>query len=159
MEGGVPLENFLDSFQSSRKTFHVRRAQLEKIQEAKPPERKQLKLLRADRDQGPGQEAGLKETDAGGAEHRLDGVSGHGPARVFQLRYGLTPAILVPLCKGPGPCVTPSLTDSGSGHGGPHARSGRPVGLRVIGQLPGWPVPPVHLHRLYRTHQNEPPYR
>ncbi|CDQ66005.1 unnamed protein product [Oncorhynchus mykiss] len=33
MEGNVPLEGFLDSFQSSRKSYHIRRVQAEKIQE------------------------------------------------------------------------------------------------------------------------------
>ncbi|GLD46388.1 vacuolar protein sorting-associated protein 37D, partial [Lates japonicus] len=33
MEGNVSLDEFLDSFQSSRKTYHIRRAQAEKMQE------------------------------------------------------------------------------------------------------------------------------
>ncbi|XP_062844737.1 vacuolar protein sorting-associated protein 37D [Trichomycterus rosablanca] len=158
MEGRVPLENFLESFQSYRKAYHVRRAQAEKIQELKRPERKQTER--------PEAEDGQRGKDTGATEHRPNGVSAHGPPRVFQLRYGLTPAILVPLCKSSAPGGGGSSSaDSCSGQrqapgrGAAHACPGQPVGLRVIGQLPGWPVRPVRLQQLYRPHQNEPPYR
>ncbi|XP_016342836.1 vacuolar protein sorting-associated protein 37D-like [Sinocyclocheilus anshuiensis] len=153
MEGHVPLEEFLDSFQSHRKTYHIRRAQAEKLQELNRPDRKAKK-----------QEEELKREEEH-KESRPNGISAHGPPRVFQLRYGLTPAILLPLSSSSA-SVLPSL-DSRSGQlqvSGPCARHScprQPVGLRVIGQLPGWPVRPVRLQQLYRPspHQPEPPCR
>uniref|UniRef100_A0A8K9WNE5 VPS37 C-terminal domain-containing protein n=1 Tax=Oncorhynchus mykiss TaxID=8022 RepID=A0A8K9WNE5_ONCMY len=75
MEGNVPLEGFLDSFQSSRKSYHIRRVQAEKIQE--------LSRAKENSNEHP-------ETQ------QPNGFVAQGPPRVFQLRYGLTPAILLP---------------------------------------------------------------
>lgn len=158
MEGEVPLEGFLDSFQGFRKTYHVRRAQVEKIQELNRPERKQPECS---------EEEEQKKKDQGSNELRPNGVTSHGSARVFQVRYGLTPAILVPLSTTSAPPTSLSPLDScpgqrqALGSGAPHACPGQPVGLRVIGQLPGWPLRPVRLQQLYRPspHQHEPPYR
>lgn len=152
MEGHVPLEEFLDSFQSHRKTYHIRRAQSEKLQELRRPDRKQMKQA----------EEHKREEEQ--KESCPNGISPHAPPRVFQLRYGLTPAILLPLSSS---SSVLSPLDSGSGQSrasGPaasHFCPGQPVGLRVIGQLPGWPVRPVRLQQLYRPspHQPEPPCR
>lgn len=149
MEGHVPLEEFLDCFQSHRKTYHIRRAQAEKLQELNRPGRKAKKQ----EEEQHKREDQLKESHS-------NGISG--PPRVFQLRYGLTPAILLPLSSS-----STSILDSrsgqpqGSGPSAPHSCPGQPVGLRVIGQLPGWPVRPVRLQQLYRPspHQPEPPCR
>ncbi|KAK3527369.1 hypothetical protein QTP86_021916 [Hemibagrus guttatus] len=161
MEGQVPLEDFLDSFQSFRKTYHIRRAQVEKISELKRPERKQIKRSEEV------EEEEQKKKDQGSNELRPNGITSHGSARVFQVRYGLTPAILVPLSTSSAPATSLSPLDScpgqrqALGHGAPHSCPGQPVGLRVIGQLPGWPIRPVRLQQLYRPspHQHEPPYR
>ncbi|KAG9282029.1 vacuolar protein sorting-associated protein 37D [Astyanax mexicanus] len=160
MEGQVPLEGFLDSFQSFRKTYHIRRAQAEKIQELNRPERKQRKRL---------EEEEVRKKEEVPKEPRPNGITAHGPPRVFQLRYGLTPAILVPLNSSSAVTSSASLSplDScsgppqASGPSAPHSCPGQPVGLRVIGQLPGWPTRPVRLQQLYRPspHQHEPPYR
>ncbi|XP_060768947.1 vacuolar protein sorting-associated protein 37D [Neoarius graeffei] len=166
MEGHVPLEGFLDSFQSFRKTYHVRRAQVEKIQELNRPERKQTKRSEEEEEEEEEQEE-KKKKDEGKKELRPNGITSHGSARVFQVRYGLTPAILVPLSTSPAPATSLSPLDSCTGqrqalgHGVPHSCPGQPVGLRVIGQLPGWPIRPVRLQQLYRPspHQHEPPYR
>ncbi|XP_065140315.1 vacuolar protein sorting-associated protein 37D [Paramisgurnus dabryanus] len=153
MEGHVPLEEFLDSFQSHRKTYHIRRAQSEKLQELRRPERKQMKRA----------EEQKKEEEQ--KESRPNGINAHGPPRVFQLRYGLTPAILLPLSSSSASVLPPLDCRSGhsraSGPGVSHSCPGQPVGLRVIGQLPGWPVRPVRLQQLYRPspHQPEPPCR
>ncbi|XP_053474323.1 vacuolar protein sorting-associated protein 37D isoform X2 [Ictalurus furcatus] len=163
MEGQVPLEGFLDSFQSFRKTYHVRRAQVEKIQELNRPERKQTKRSEEDEEEAEEQ----KKKDQGSKELRPNGITSHGSARIFQVRYGLTPAILVPLSTSSAPSTSLSPLDScpgqrqALGHGAPHPCPGQPVGLRVIGQLPGWPIRPVRLQQLYRPspHQHEPPYR
>lgn len=152
MEGHVPLEEFLDSFQSHRKTYHIRRAQAEKLQELRRPNRKQTKQV----------EEHKREDEQ--KESCTNGISAHAPPRVFQLRYGLTPAILLPLCS-TSSVLSPLDSRSGqsraSGPAVSHSCPGQPVGLRVIGQLPGWPVRPVRLQQLYRprTHQPEPPCR
>ncbi|XP_067296043.1 vacuolar protein sorting-associated protein 37D [Pseudorasbora parva] len=153
MEGHVPLEEFLDSFQSHRKTYHIRRAQAEKLQEFNRPGRKPKKQ----------EEEQKKEEEH--KDSRPNGISAHGPPRLFQLRYGLTPAILLPLSSSSA-SVLPHLDSRScqpqvSGPGVPHSCPGQPVGLRVIGQLPGWPVRPVRLQQLYRPspHQSEPPCR
>ncbi|XP_077062651.1 vacuolar protein sorting-associated protein 37D [Siphateles boraxobius] len=154
MEGHVPLEEFLDSFQSHRKTYHIRRAQAEKLQEFNRPDRKAKK-----REEEQKREEEHKDS-------RPNGISAHhGPPRVFQLRYGLTPAILLPLSPSSASVLPPldsrSCHPQVSGPGAPHSCPGQPVGLRVIGQLPGWPVRPVRLQQLYRPspHQSEPPCR
>ncbi|XP_016413408.1 vacuolar protein sorting-associated protein 37D-like [Sinocyclocheilus rhinocerous] len=153
MEGHVPLEEFLDSFQSHRKTYHIRRAQAEKLQELNRPDRKAKK-----------QEEELKREEEH-KESRPNGISAHGPPRVFQLRYGLTPAILLPLSSSSASVLPPLDSRSGqlqvSGPCARHSCPRQPVGLRVIGQLPGWPVRPVRLQQLYRPspHQPEPPCR
>ncbi|XP_063060118.1 vacuolar protein sorting-associated protein 37D [Engraulis encrasicolus] len=204
MEGRVPLEGFLDSFQSSRKVYHIRRAQAEKIQEFTRPEPKHKRP--AEGEEGGGQ----RERENGECKKgeilypleppRPNGIStAQGPPRVFQLRYGLTPAILVPHFPLPTSSSSSSIpthaislspaaslplsTDSRSGQGqasgptsptttaaaimsavaAPHPCPGKAVGLRVIGQIPGWPAPnrPIRLQQLYRPspHQTEPPYR
>ncbi|TRY91821.1 hypothetical protein DNTS_012451, partial [Danionella cerebrum] len=144
MEGRVPLEDFLDSFQSHRKTYHKRRAQAEKLQELS--QQNSHRKPKNPEEECKSNEDELKETRPNGV-----GVP-QGPPRVFQLRYGLTPAILLPLS---------SSSASDSGPSVPHSCPGQPIGLRVIGQLPGWPIRPVQLQRLYRPspHQPEPPCR
>uniref|UniRef100_A0A8C7WPK6 VPS37 C-terminal domain-containing protein n=1 Tax=Oryzias sinensis TaxID=183150 RepID=A0A8C7WPK6_9TELE len=110
MEGNVGLDEFLDSFQSSRKTYHIRRAQVEKMQEA----------TRARKQPSPPSSSSPAEPQAG-QTHIL-------------------------------------------GPGNPLPGHGQPVGLRVIGQLPGgWRANgrPVRVQQLYRPNpqQPEPPYR
>ncbi|KAL4660580.1 vacuolar protein sorting-associated protein 37D [Arapaima gigas] len=163
MEGNVPLEGFLESFQSSRKTYHIRRAQAEKMQEFN----RSVQNLRTHKkvEEEAGKRAELQEA-------RPNGFIPQGPHRVFQLRYGLTPAILLPsfpLPSASGPTHAVSLppldTQPSQAHvlgtGLSHSGPGQPVGLRVIGQLPGWPTRPVRLQQLYRPshHQPEPPCR
>ncbi|KAK5887308.1 hypothetical protein CesoFtcFv8_015918 [Champsocephalus esox] len=177
MEGNVGLDEFLDSFQSSRKTYHIRRAQAEKMQEV--GRKKSLKLTKPAEDKIKIQEV-RKEEVRKDSEHlqdpqRPNGFVAQGPLRVFQVRYGLTPAILLPHYPVSPPASAPCFPSSNpppepqlgqilspssvmSGH------HGQPVGLRVIGQLPGgWPANgrPVRLQQLYRPppQQPEPPYR
>ncbi|KAM8834760.1 vacuolar protein sorting-associated protein 37D [Synchiropus picturatus] len=170
MEGHMSLDDFLDSFQSSRKTYHIRRAQAEKMQEAvtqggqrmgkklQEPESKVLEVKRDSDKQDP---------------QRPNGFVAQGPLRVFQVRYGLTPAILLPHY----PVSSPSAPNHQSSTPAPdhpvgqtHILSptsqvpahGAAVGLRVIGQLPGgWAASgrPVRVQQLYRPNQPEPPFR
>ncbi|KAJ8343027.1 hypothetical protein SKAU_G00329550 [Synaphobranchus kaupii] len=161
MEGGVPLEGFLESFQSSRRVYHIRRAQAEKIQELNRPERNLRKLRK------PEEERKVEQQ-----EPRPNGFIAQGPPRVFQLRYGLTPAIILPHFPHPsasapahGAGLPPPDPQPGQAHAlgpsAPHSGHRQPVGLRVIGQLPGWPARPMRLQQLYRPnhHQPEPPFR
>ncbi|KAM6970200.1 vacuolar protein sorting-associated protein 37D [Aplochiton taeniatus] len=176
MEGNVPLEEFLDSFQSSRKAYHIRRAEAEKIQELSRPK---LQLCKPKKTQEPDLKKGEQHPEP---QHRPNGYVAQGPPRVFQLRYGLTPAILLPhFPLPPPPCsatspsapthlggLPPLDSQPGQAHilspSAPLSGHGHAVGLRVIGQLPGgWPANgrPVRLQQLYRPspHQPEPPYR
>ncbi|XP_020564815.1 vacuolar protein sorting-associated protein 37D isoform X2 [Oryzias latipes] len=79
MEGNVGLDEFLDSFQSSRKTYHIRRAQVEKMQEATRARKQPCRSKRAEevpevkRDSEPPQEP-----------QRPNGFIAQGPLRVFQ---------------------------------------------------------------------------
>ncbi|KAK1158416.1 vacuolar protein sorting-associated protein 37D [Acipenser oxyrinchus oxyrinchus] len=159
MEHSLPLEAFLESFQSSRKLCHIRRAQTEKLQE----------VTKRDRN--------LKKLQSGNLKHQEpvpNGCPAQAPPRVIQLRYGLNPAIFIPsfhLPSTPAPAPSTALPPLGSHPGQPHAAfqpraphsgMGLPVGLRVIGQIPGWPPRGVRLQQLQRRHKQyhpEPPYR
>lgn len=179
MEGNVPLEEFMDSFQSSRKSYHIRRAQAEKIQDISWAKRQTGKAKTAEEQEERKERE--REVKMEQEPHRPNGFVAQGPPRVFQLRYGLTPAILLPHFPLPPPSTaTPpsapthhsSLPPLDPQPGHAHILSssaslsghGQPVGLRVIGQIPGgWPVNgrPVRLQQLYRPnpHHPEPPYR
>ncbi|XP_061659322.1 vacuolar protein sorting-associated protein 37B [Syngnathoides biaculeatus] len=170
MEGNVSLEDFLDSFHSSRRTYHIRRAQVEKMQD--------LSKRHAGKVGGDGKDTIGKVPEEGKADSerhtdpsRPNGYLAQGPLRVFQVRYGLTPAILLPhypispSASGPAhQARTPPPEPHPQGHVlGPSAPL-HPVGLRVIGQLPGgWPANgrPVRLQQLYRPNpqQPQPPFR
>ncbi|XP_029029678.1 vacuolar protein sorting-associated protein 37D [Betta splendens] len=171
MEGNVSLDEFLDSFQSSRKTYHVRRAQAEKMQETVRAKRQPGEAKGAEESEAP-----LVNKDSEPREpQRPNGFVAQGPLRVFQVRYGLTPAILLPHYPVSPPASAPAHQSGtpppepqlGQTHilspSGALAGHGQPVGLRVIGQLPGgWPANgrPVRVQKLYRPNpQPEPPYR
>lgn len=173
MEGNLSLDEFLDSFQGSRKTYHVRRAQAEKMQEAAQAKLQHSKSRRAEENHVPEVKRDLEKPQE---PQRPNGFLPQGPLRVFQVRYGLTPAILVPHYPVSPPASAPSYHSSttapdpqpGQTHilspSNPLPGHGQPVGLRVIGQLPGgWPANgrPVRLQQLYRPNpqQPEPPYR
>ncbi|KAJ8403872.1 hypothetical protein AAFF_G00347400 [Aldrovandia affinis] len=158
MAGGVPLEAFLESFQSSRKVYHIRRTQADKLQELCRPQRKPRNLNEAEATSVERQEA--RSTGAFAAP---------GPPRVFQLRYGLTPAIILPrfpLASNPAPghaaCLPPLDGQQGQaqafGPSAPRPGLGKPVGLRVIGQIPGWQARPESARKLsYRWGLPTPP--
>ncbi|XP_064157183.1 vacuolar protein sorting-associated protein 37D-like [Anguilla rostrata] len=156
MAGGMSLEGFLESFHSSRRAYHIRRAQAEKLQELCRPRRKLRNLNEAKKESGERHEP------------PANGLASQGPLRVFQLRYGLTPAIILPrlpLASSPGPCLPPLDKRLGQpqafGPSAPLPGPGQPVGLRVIGQLPGWSARPVRLQQLCRQpnhhHQQQQP--
>ncbi|XP_056295311.1 vacuolar protein sorting-associated protein 37D [Pseudoliparis swirei] len=180
MEGTVSLDRFLDRFQSCRRTCHARRAQAEKMQEAARAERPGGGLKRdpdtprdPQRDSDP-QRDPQRDPHRDSDPHRPNGFVAQGPLRVFQVRYGLTPAILLPHYPVAPPSSAPSHRsctappEPGQTHilstGSPMPGHGPPVGLRVIGQIPGgWPGNgrPVRVQQLYRPNpqQPEPPYR
>ncbi|XP_077402136.1 vacuolar protein sorting-associated protein 37D isoform X1 [Vanacampus margaritifer] len=186
MEGNMSLDQFLDSFQHSRRTCHIRRAQVEKMQDL---------CKRGGGKAGGGKAGGGK---AGGGDNALgkvpeevktdapeplrpNGYLAQGPLRVFQVRYGLTPAILLPRypvspsAPAPAPAQaqaqaqaqqarTPPPDPHPQGHVLGAGAPLHPVGLRVIGQLPGgWPANgrSVRLQQLYRPNpqQPQPPLR
>uniref|UniRef100_I3K6N3 VPS37 C-terminal domain-containing protein n=2 Tax=Oreochromis TaxID=8139 RepID=I3K6N3_ORENI len=166
------LDEFLDSFQSSRKTYHIRRAQAEKMQEVSQARKQQGKTKRAEECKAPE----VKDSEKPQEPQRPNGFIAQGPLRVFQVRYGLTPAILLPHYPVSPPASAPCLQSSaptaepqlGQTHilspSAPLPGHGHAVGLRVIGQLSGgWPANgrPVRVQQLYRPNpqQPEPPYR
>uniref|UniRef100_A0A3Q3AKA3 VPS37D subunit of ESCRT-I n=1 Tax=Kryptolebias marmoratus TaxID=37003 RepID=A0A3Q3AKA3_KRYMA len=168
MEGNVNLDEFLDSFQSSRKTYHIRRAQAEKMQEVVQAKRQPSKAKRAEENQAPEVK---KDSEQPPEPQRPNGFVAQGPLRVFQVRYGLTPAILVPHypvsppASAPGHQSSASHSESQAGQthilspGNPLPGHGQPVGLRVIGQLSGgWPANgrPVRVQQLYRPNPQQP---
>lgn len=172
MGGNVSLDEFLDSFQSSRKTYHIRRAQAEKMQEVSQARKQQGKTKRAEECKAPE----VKDSEKPQEPQRPNGFIAQGPLRVFQVRYGLTPAILLPHYPVSPPASAPCLQSSaptaepqlGQTHilspSAPLPGHGHAVGLRVIGQLSGgWPANgrPVRVQQLYRPNpqQPEPPYR
>lgn len=173
MEGNVSLDEFLDSFQSSRKTYHIRRAQAEKMQEVAQAKKQPSKTKRTEESKVPEVK---KDSELPQEPQRPNGFVAQGPLRVFQVRYGLTPAILLPHYPVSPPASAPGLQSStptpephlGQTHilspSTPLPGHGQPVGLRVIGQLSGgWPANgrPVRVQQLYRPNpqQPEPPYR
>ncbi|XP_076017292.1 vacuolar protein sorting-associated protein 37D [Genypterus blacodes] len=175
MEGNVSLDEFLDSFQSSRKVYHIRRAQVEKTQEISESRQQPGKTKRAEEQESKVQEV-KRDSEQHPEPQRPNGFVAQGPLRVFQVRYGLTPAILLPHYP-----VSPPTSALGHQGSAPSSESqlgqthilspsnqlpghGQPVGLRVIGQLSGgWPANgrPVRVQQLYRpnSQQPEPPYR
>lgn len=172
MGGNISLDEFLDSFQSSRKTYHIRRAQAEKMQEVSQARKQQGKTKRAEECKAPE----VKDSEKPQEPQRPNGFIAQGPLRVFQVRYGLTPAILLPHYPVSPPASAPCLQSSaptaepqlGQTHilspSAPLPGHGHAVGLRVIGQLSGgWPANgrPVRVQQLYRPNpqQPEPPYR
>ncbi|XP_071362556.1 vacuolar protein sorting-associated protein 37D isoform X2 [Trachinotus anak] len=171
MEGNVSLDEFLDSFQSSRKTYHIRRAQAEKMQEIAQAKRQPSKT----KEESKAPEV-KRDSEQPQEPQRPNGFVAQGPLRVFQVRYGLTPAILLPHYPVSPPASAPAHQSStpppepqlGQTHilspSAPLPGHGQPVGLRVIGQLSGgWPANgrPVRVQQLYRPNpqQPEPPYR
>lgn len=153
MDGALALDDFLDSFQRSRRTYHVRRAQAEKLQELTPPRPTPPQTAAPPQDK-PDSPEPCRDPP------RPNGLLPQGPLRVFQVRYGLTPAILVPhypvsptgQAPAPPPLPPPAPLPSPA------------VGLRLIGQLPGgWASGgrPVRLQQLYRPSpaHTEPPCR
>uniref|UniRef100_A0AAY4DKF1 VPS37 C-terminal domain-containing protein n=1 Tax=Denticeps clupeoides TaxID=299321 RepID=A0AAY4DKF1_9TELE len=146
MEGRLDLSRFLESFQSSRKVYHIRRAQAEKIQEVSRAEQK------------PAQ-AEERKADPWGVWP--NGVAAQGPPRVFQLRYGLTPGH-------PRAVVPRHRPTSAELELGPRPAAGprRATPLPARGPARDWTAarlagPAVRLQQLYRPgpHQPEPPYR
>lgn len=177
MEAGLGLEDFLDSFQSSRKTYHICRAKAEKVQE--------LSQARQQPDKSEEGEESSRLEEKKSAErapgpHFPNGFRAPGALRVFQVRYGLRPAILLPhhnvapassrsLAASqassppaepqPNAPLSPAGPPPGQGQG---QGQGQAVGLRLIGQLAGvWPASgrPLRLQQLYRLRpqQTEPP--
>lgn len=167
MEASLSLEDFLDSFQSSRKTYHIRRAKAEKIQEVS--QARQQPETSKEAEESKTSEV-KKNAEQPQGSQVPNGFIAQGALRLFQVRYGLRPAILLPH-------YSSSLPPSQAGSPPPEAHMGQSlsptspppghrqaVGLRLIGQLTGgWPASgrPLRLQQLYRLspQQPEPPFR
>ncbi|CAF91275.1 unnamed protein product [Tetraodon nigroviridis] len=171
MEASLSLEDFLDSFQSSRITYHIHRAKAEKIQEVSEA-RQQLETSKEAAESQTSEEK--KNEEQPQVSQIPNGFLAQGPLRVFQVRYGLRPAILLPqssLCPGSwraaaqtGSPPPEGQTGHSLSHTSPPPGHGAAVGLRLIGQVPGgWPASgrALRLQQLYRLspQQTEPPLR
>uniref|UniRef100_A0A8C6WMP1 Si:ch211-284f22.3 n=1 Tax=Neogobius melanostomus TaxID=47308 RepID=A0A8C6WMP1_9GOBI len=131
MDGLLPLDDFLDSFQRSRRSCHVRRAQAEKLQE-----------LSRRNEEKPDCEAPHRPNGLPLPRARPLRARPTGPAQSL-------PGALRPDSGHPGAALPPSV----SARPGPRAAALPPtMGLRLIGQLPGgWASGrPVRVQQLYR---------
>ncbi|XP_062816598.1 vacuolar protein sorting-associated protein 37D isoform X1 [Anolis carolinensis] len=149
----LPIESFVETFQHSRMLSHLRRTQLEKLQE----------MLKLEKEKTPGEKPspGGEETPAiSPAAPPMAPIPAstlalaQSGAKLFQLR--LAPAFLIPseavlpipvAAGGPQKCCLPSLTASAT-----HPSAAAPFGL--IGHIH---LPQAHLP--HQTKKKEPPHR
>ncbi|XP_064425085.1 vacuolar protein sorting-associated protein 37D [Latimeria chalumnae] len=170
MDGKLPLETFLDTFQKSRTHSHMRKAQVEKLQE----------LIKRDKKSTQQQRSGQQKMEQQlSAQSCLPAPQNGRVPRLFQLRYGFAPAILIPseaMTPFPVPSAPPNwnLPPLGSQLGQPltprpntpYSGQGLPSAFRVIGQVPLWGPRPYKVKHTYGPHSTQqqqqhqqPPYR
>ncbi|GCB73866.1 vacuolar protein sorting-associated protein 37D-like [Scyliorhinus torazame] len=160
LAGKVTLESFLERFQMTRKLCHVRKTQVEKLQD----------LMKKDRKKNQ-QQVMQQRPEHRVASHSIppgpqNGPTGHG----LHQRYSFTPAIEV-TSHGPSPFSMPSPPPLSKNL--PPLSSRQPVisrpntpftphglrsGLRMLGQLPIWTPRPFKVQRAHPM-QKQPPYR
>ncbi|XP_038232111.1 vacuolar protein sorting-associated protein 37D [Dermochelys coriacea] len=158
----LPLDAFLEFFQQSRMLSHLRRTQVEKLEQLLRKE-KQLSWL-------PTCCKGQRATPLSPAQAQVALVQNAASPKMFQLHCGYTPAVLVPsdaIIPFPVPVAPPSRNlpplASRSGQS-PTSRSSIPClgsPLRLIGHIPLLSPRPFrvqHAHPSYPQKQ-EPPHR
>ncbi|KAJ1184982.1 hypothetical protein NDU88_001778 [Pleurodeles waltl] len=161
MEGSLPLDTFLEAFQSSRQLSHLRRTQLEKLQEV---------LEKEPESPSPEQAELQGQETRNTTDHKPPRDQGPTAPRMCQLRYGLTPAFLIPagaVAPFPVPSAPPNSNlpplvslpgpPQAPGHGPPY--SGHH--LRVIGHIPLLSPRPFRIQQLHHSQQQrqQPPKR
>ncbi|XP_039364471.1 vacuolar protein sorting-associated protein 37D isoform X2 [Mauremys reevesii] len=158
----LPLDAFLEFFQESRMLSHLRRTQVEKLEQLLRKEKQPRGLPTCCEGQRP---ALLSPARA-----QVALVQNAASPKMFQLRYGYTPALLVPsdaIIPFPVPVAPPSRNlpplASCSGQSPPSHSSIPCLGspLRLIGHIPLLSPRPFrvqHAHLSYPQKQ-EPPHR
>uniref|UniRef100_UPI00398EC773 vacuolar protein sorting-associated protein 37D n=1 Tax=Pristiophorus japonicus TaxID=55135 RepID=UPI00398EC773 len=160
LAGKVSLEGFLERFHRTRKLCHMRKTQVEKLQDLIKKDKKKQQLVQQRLEQRV-------------ASHNVPPRHQNGPAgHVLHLRYGFTPTIVVtseaanpfsvpsplPQSKNLPPLSSRECQPAVSRPNTPFAPQGLRSGLRMLGQLPIWTPRPFKLQRAYPV-QKQPPYR
>ncbi|XP_069470893.1 vacuolar protein sorting-associated protein 37D isoform X1 [Ambystoma mexicanum] len=161
MEGSLPIDTFLETFQNSRQISHLRRTQLEKLQEV---------LEREPESPSPEQAELQGQESRNMTDNKPPRDQGPTAPRMCQLRYGLTPAFLIPagaVAPFPVPSAPPNSNlpplvslpgpPQAPGHGLPY--SGHH--LRLIGHIPLLSPRPFRIQQLHHSQQQrqQPPKR
>ncbi|XP_043910073.1 vacuolar protein sorting-associated protein 37D [Protopterus annectens] len=167
LQHNLPLETFLAKFQNARKISHIRRTQFEKLQE----------LIKKDEAEQSQQQQSRPPMANQPSSVQTGPLSSHNGAvpRFIQLRYGFTPAILIPsqaVAPFPVPAAPPSknlpplVSQPGQCHSSrpatPYGGQSIPCsGLRLIGHIPVLAPRPFKVQQLHRPPQSHqrPPYR
>ncbi|XP_067393769.1 vacuolar protein sorting-associated protein 37D [Emydura macquarii macquarii] len=158
----LPLDAFLEFFQQSRMMSHLRRTQVEKLEELLQKEKQPRGF--------PACCKGQRAAPLSPARAQVALVQDTASPKLFQLRYGYTPALLVPsdaILPFPVPVTPPSrnLPPLGSHASQPPAsRSNAPClgsPLRLIGHIPLLSPRPFRVQHAHLCHQQkpEPPHR
>ncbi|XP_051891924.1 vacuolar protein sorting-associated protein 37D [Pristis pectinata] len=161
LAGKVSLESFLQKFHRTRKLCHVRKTQMEKLQELiKKDKRSQQQVVQ-------------QRTEQRAASHNLPPNLRNGPVgHILHQRQGFKPTvILTPETASPFPAPSPvpqsknlpplSLREhqpAASQSNTPFTPHALRSGLRLLGQLPIWTPRPFKIQREYPV-QKQPPYR
>ncbi|XP_078278218.1 vacuolar protein sorting-associated protein 37D [Rhinoraja longicauda] len=161
LAGQVSLESFLQKYHRTRKLCHVRKTQVEKLQEVI---RKDKQSQRQGLPQRPEQRVAL---------HHAPANLRNGPVRhMLHQRQGLRPAIVVtpdtsspflapspfPQSKNLPPLGLREHQAASSQPNTPFAPQALRSGLRLLSQLPIWTPRPFKIQREYPV-QKQPPYR
>ncbi|XP_032901954.1 vacuolar protein sorting-associated protein 37D [Amblyraja radiata] len=159
LAGQVPLDNFLQKYHRTRTLCHVRKTQVEKLQEVIRKDKQSQRLP-----QRPEQRLALHHAPA----NLRNGPVGH----VLHPRQGFRPAIVVtpqtsspfrspsplPQSRNLPPLSSREHLAASSQPNTPFAPLALRSGLRLLGQLPIWTPRPFKIQREYPV-QKQPPYR
>ncbi|XP_067866314.1 vacuolar protein sorting-associated protein 37D [Heterodontus francisci] len=162
LAGKVSLESFLERFHRTRKLCHMRKTQVEKLQD----------LIKKDKKKNQ-QQAVQQRLEQRVAPHNVHPSPQNGPAGLgLHLRYGFAPVIEItsqatssfsvpsppPQSKNLPPLSSRERQPVVSRPNTPFAPQGLRSGLRRLGQLPIWTPKPFKVQRAYPV-QKQPPYR
>ncbi|XP_060704266.1 vacuolar protein sorting-associated protein 37D [Hemiscyllium ocellatum] len=162
LAGKVSLESFLERFHRTRKVCHMRKTQVEKLQD----------LIKKDRKKNQ-QHVAHQRLEHRVASHNVPPRPQNGPTahRLYQ-RSGFVPAIEVtsqaaspfsmpsppPQSKNLPPLSSRERQPVVSRPNTPFTPQGLRSGLRILGQLPIWTPRPFKLQQAHPV-QKQPPYR
>ncbi|XP_067864167.1 vacuolar protein sorting-associated protein 37D-like [Heptranchias perlo] len=163
LAGKTSLKSFLERFHRTRKLCHMRKTQVEKLQD----------MIKRDKKKSQ-QQVVQQRPEQRGAAHNVPPGSQNGPkaGHVLHLRYGFAPAIAVTSeAVSPFSVPSPFLQSKNlpplssrerqpavSRPNTPFAPQGLRSGLRVLGHLPIWTPRPFKVQRAHPV-QKQPPHR